>query len=114
MSLRKFIAPLPIRFPTSFQTFSSSNWKNFNPEKMLARLEENLPTNIKQSVIEDSRQIIKRYKDAFVKAGITDGYQSRWCLDPHDPECPLTAPNYQSKEVSAAPGSNSSDKLLQT
>jgi len=33
------------------------------------------------------------------RAGITNGYQSKPCLNPADPECPETAPNKQSQQV---------------
>jgi len=33
------------------------------------------------------------------KAGIDSGYVKKPCLDPYDPECPNTAPNFRSKKV---------------
>lgn len=33
------------------------------------------------------------------KAGINSGYVMKPCLDPFDPECPKTAPNYKTKKV---------------
>jgi len=33
------------------------------------------------------------------QAEITTAYQEKPCLDPHDPECPTTAPNYFTKQV---------------
>lgn len=33
------------------------------------------------------------------KAGISSGYVMKPCLDPFDPECPNTAPNYKTKKV---------------
>ena len=33
------------------------------------------------------------------KAGISSGYVMKPCLDPFDPECPKTAPNYKTKKV---------------
>lgn len=36
------------------------------------------------------------------RAGITNGYQSKPCLNPADPECPETAPNKKSQQVSFA------------
>lgn len=38
-------------------------------------------------------------EDYMKQAGITNGYQTRPCLDPFDPECPKTAPNYRSSKV---------------
>ena len=33
------------------------------------------------------------------KGGIDNGYMTKPCLDPDDPECPETAPNYKTKKV---------------
>ena len=35
----------------------------------------------------------------YFKAGIDSGYMVKPCLDPYDPECPKTAPNYKTKKV---------------
>lgn len=35
-------------------------------------------------------------EDYLKRAGITTGYQEKPCLNPKDPECPKTAPNYNS------------------
>lgn len=42
----------------------------------------------------------KTLEDYMKRAGITNGYQSKPCLDPTDPECPETAPNKKSQQVS--------------
>ena len=34
------------------------------------------------------------------QAGITSAYQEKPCLNPHDPDCPTTAPNKETKQVS--------------
>lgn len=34
-----------------------------------------------------------------LQAGISSAYQEKPCLDPYDPDCPETAPNYESKQV---------------
>ena len=34
------------------------------------------------------------------QAGIKSGYQEKPCLNPHDPDCPPTAPNKESRKVS--------------
>ena len=39
------------------------------------------------------------FSSPLVQAGITSAYQEKPCLNPNDPECPLTAPNKQSKQV---------------
>jgi len=41
----------------------------------------------------------KTLEDYMKRAGITNGYQSKPCLNPADPECPETAPNKQSQKV---------------
>ena len=41
----------------------------------------------------------KTLEEYMKRAGITNGYQEKPCLDPTDPECPLTAPNKYSKIV---------------
>ena len=33
------------------------------------------------------------------QSGASHGYLNRWCLDPNDPLCPETAPNFKSKQV---------------
>jgi len=33
------------------------------------------------------------------KAGIDSGYMMKPCLDPYDPECPKTAPNYKTMKT---------------
>lgn len=41
----------------------------------------------------------KTLEDYMKRAGITNGYQSKPCLNPADPECPETAPNKKSQKV---------------
>lgn len=41
----------------------------------------------------------KTLEDYMKRAGITNGYQSKPCLNPADPECPETAPNKKSQQV---------------
>lgn len=41
----------------------------------------------------------KTLEDYMKRSGITNGYQSKPCLDPYDPLCPETAPNKHSKQV---------------
>ncbi|CAH1121961.1 unnamed protein product [Ceutorhynchus assimilis] len=60
-------------------------WTNLNPEDLVHRM-KNKESNFDYHSLED---YLKR-------AGITSGYQKKPCLDPKDPECPLTAPNINS------------------
>ena len=41
----------------------------------------------------------KTLEDYMKRAGISNGYQSKPCIDPRDPECPETAPNKHSQQV---------------
>lgn len=46
--------------------------------------------------------ILKKYylpSIPILQAGISTAYQEKPCLDPYDPECPETAPNYETKQV---------------
>lgn len=60
-------------------------WTNLNPSRIVeeAKQKEN---NFDYPSLED---YLKR-------AGITTAYQEKPCLNPKDPECPKTAPNYNS------------------
>lgn len=63
-------------------------WTNLNPSRMLdemKKLQFNFP--------------FKTLEDFMKRAGITNGYQSKPCLNPTDPECPETAPNKKSQQV---------------
>lgn len=65
------------------------HWTNLNPLWMLdemKKLQFMFP--------------FKTLEDYMKRAGITNGYQSKPCLDPADPECPETAPNKKSQQVS--------------
>lgn len=63
-------------------------WTNLNPSKLVSKLKQK-QTNFDYHSLED---YLKR-------AGITSGYQEKPCLNPQDPECPQTAPNYNSTQV---------------
>jgi len=41
----------------------------------------------------------KEIRDMFFKAGITDGYLNRPCLDPTELKCPQSAPNFKSRKA---------------
>ncbi|CAK8675849.1 unnamed protein product [Clavelina lepadiformis] len=67
----------------------SVTWANLRPLELLDQFLE-LPSDSIQAKL-------TTYKDLMLQAGVTTGYTERWCLDPHDPECPTTAPNHDSK-----------------
>ena len=63
-------------------------WTNLNPSTLL--------DEIKGLLVSFP---FKTLEDYMKRAGITNGYQSKPCLNPADPECPETAPNKQSQQV---------------
>lgn len=63
-------------------------WTNLNPSRMLDEMKK------LQFVFP-----FKTLEDYMKRAGITNGYQSKPCLNPADPECPETAPNKKSQQV---------------
>lgn len=66
-------------------------WTNLNPSTLL--------DEIKGLLVSFP---FKTLEDYMKRAGITNGYQSKPCLNPADPECPETAPNKQSQQVKSA------------
>ncbi|XP_029365638.1 protein patched homolog 1 isoform X2 [Echeneis naucrates] len=58
-------------------------WTNFDPKDFLEDLRK---TNFQVEVFEEMLE----------KAGVGHGYMDRPCLNPADPDCPLTAPNKNS------------------
>lgn len=65
-------------------------WTNLNPTELL--------DNMKKMQFASSFPF-KTLEDHMKRAGITNGYQSKPCLNPSDPECPETAPNKKSQKV---------------
>ncbi|KAL0979128.1 hypothetical protein UPYG_G00181100 [Umbra pygmaea] len=55
-------------------------WTNFDPEAFLTELQ-------------GMNHQVDTWEDMLEKAGVGHGYMDRPCLNPQDPECPLTAPN---------------------
>lgn len=88
--MKWFISPLNYFFHGSgTQMHKPVHWTNLNPLWMLdemKKLQFMFP--------------FKTLEDYMKRAGITNGYQSKPCLDPADPECPETAPNKKSQQVS--------------
>ncbi|KAF2885766.1 hypothetical protein ILUMI_20401 [Ignelater luminosus] len=64
---------------------SNIKWTNLNPGELVARIKQ-----------KESQFDYHSLEDYFRRAGITSGYQEKPCLDPRDPECPVTAPNRNS------------------
>lgn len=61
-------------------------WTNFDPKEFL----------------EDLRKAnfhVEGFEDMLEKADVGHGYMDRPCLNPADPDCPLTAPNKNSTKV---------------
>ncbi|XP_072766724.1 protein patched isoform X4 [Anoplolepis gracilipes] len=89
----KLLGPeFPVHIPSLFRLSSDNNkpvqWTNLNPSRMLdemKKLQFGFP--------------FKTLEDYMKRAGITNGYQSKPCLNPADPECPETAPNKKSQQV---------------
>lgn len=46
---------------------------------------------------------LEGFKDLLDKAEVGQAYMERPCLDPHDPQCPPSAPNKQSQQVRHSP-----------
>ncbi|XP_033217581.1 protein patched isoform X2 [Belonocnema kinseyi] len=61
-------------------------WSHLNPGVFLSKVKKEFPN----FNFNDVEKFMKR-------AGVTSGYQEKPCLNPKDPDCPVTAPNYQSK-----------------
>jgi EST family sterol transporter len=75
-----YIPFLPEKFVT---------WTNLNPRNAVEILGE-------QHVLHFP---VEQLKQMLTQAGIEDGYQSKACLNPYDPECPMTAPNHATKQL---------------
>lgn len=68
-------------------------WTNLNPSTLLDEI---------KNLVESSKFPFKTLEDYMRRAGITNGYQSKPCLNPADPECPETAPNKRSQKVTSS------------
>lgn len=63
-------------------------WTNFDPKEFLSKL--------------DMRGLhVEGFEPMLEKADVGHGYMDRPCLNPADPDCPLTAPNKNSTKVGA-------------
>ncbi|XP_012231499.1 protein patched [Linepithema humile] len=93
----KLLGPeFPVHLPSLFRLSSGTKmnkpvqWTNLNPTELL--------DDIKKLQFASSFPF-KTLEDHMKRAGITNGYQSKPCLNPADPECPETAPNKKSQKV---------------
>ena len=64
------------------------SWPTLNPTKLFERMRD-IYTSFPFDV----------FRDFMKRAGINSGYQEKPCLDPHDPQCPETAPNKVSRRT---------------
>uniref|UniRef100_A0A672GCV7 SSD domain-containing protein n=1 Tax=Salarias fasciatus TaxID=181472 RepID=A0A672GCV7_SALFA len=62
-------------------------WTNFDPKEFIKDLRS-------------SNYPVEDFEDMLEKADVGHGYMDRPCLNPADPDCPLTAPNKNSTKVS--------------
>ncbi|XP_025990235.1 protein patched [Solenopsis invicta] len=84
----KLLGPeFPVHIP-GLKSHRRVKWTNLNPSALLEEVKSFLVSFP-----------FKTLEDYMKRAGITNGYQSRPCLNPEDPECPETAPNKQSLKV---------------
>ncbi|XP_022907743.1 protein patched [Onthophagus taurus] len=73
-------------YPTALPKYKKNiKWTNLNPTDIVNWMKENL-SNFDYELLDD----------LFRRGGITTGYQEKPCLNPKDPECPKTAPNFNS------------------
>ncbi|KAB0798294.1 hypothetical protein PPYR_09287 [Photinus pyralis] len=78
----KLLGPdFPVNIP--YGIGNNIKWTNLNPSQLVA--------NIKA---QESNFDYHSLTDYFKRSGITTGYQEKPCLNPKDPECPVTAPNH--------------------
>lgn len=54
---------------------------------------------------------LEGFEEMLEKAGVGHGYMDRPCLNPADPDCPLTAPNKNSTKV-GSPGEGGGGRPL--
>ncbi|XP_020624652.1 protein patched homolog 1-like [Orbicella faveolata] len=61
-------------------------WKNLTIPSLIQAVRTEIP------------QDYEKFMWLLKEAGINSGYMTKPCLDPHDSECPKTAPNYKTKK----------------
>lgn len=73
-----------------FRGKSTLKWTSLDPKEFLEDMKR---SNIR----------VDGFEEMLEKAGIGHGYMDRPCLNPTDPDCPLTAPNKNSTKVLRLP-----------
>jgi hypothetical protein len=63
-----------------------ASWKNINTKRLMDGLQ-----GIEALINLDLSMV----RELFTRMGIATAYQTKPCLNPFDPECPKTAPNYR-------------------
>lgn len=82
----KLLGPdYPARIP--YGVGNNVKWTNLNPAQVIEEMKK-----------KEQQFDYYSLEDYLKRAGITTGYQEKPCLNPKDPECPKTAPNYNSSE----------------
>ncbi|CAH1965017.1 unnamed protein product [Acanthoscelides obtectus] len=80
----KLLGPdYPVPIPYGIGTHIK--WTNLNPSDLVAQMEQ-----------KENQFDYHTLRDYLKRAGITTGYQEKPCLNPRDPECPTSAPNFNS------------------
>lgn len=82
----KLLGPdYPVHIP--YGVGDQIKWTNLNPQEIMKRMKR-----------KESNFDYHSLEDYLKRAGITTGYQEKPCLNPKDPECPETAPNFNSTQ----------------
>lgn len=69
-----------------FRGKSTLKWTSLDPKEFLEDMKR-------------SNMRVDGFEEMLEKAGIGRGYMDRPCLNPTDPDCPLTAPNKNTTKV---------------
>ncbi|CAH8655773.1 unnamed protein product [Heterobilharzia americana] len=85
----KVLGPEEAMWVPWFDERTLLQWTNIDPVGLLQDLSRRYG-NYSQTEI---KNLISLFRDA----GINHGYLNRTCLDPSDPACPISAPNYRGK-----------------
>lgn len=88
-------------------------WTTLNPEQLIGSMMANLKAYRRSELGAPSGGRSSTWEiEAFYKfmrsSGITTGYQMKPCLNPANPNCPPTAPNYSGNLTSSVPSSGGS------
>ncbi|XP_050314836.1 protein patched [Anthonomus grandis grandis] len=75
----------PVHIP--YRGADQIKWTNLNPKALVEQMQSS-----------ESNFDYHSLNDYLKRAGITSGYQEKPCLNPKDPQCPTTAPNFNSSQ----------------